>query len=80
MEREDERLSTRDIASGTQDPEAERDTALAEPVDSPPADAAAVPDERSDRDASDAGAELSTSWRFFLVYPAMAAGVYEDAT
>jgi hypothetical protein len=56
MEREDERLSTRDIASGTQDPEAERDTALAEPADSPPADAAPVPDERTDRDAADAGA------------------------
>jgi hypothetical protein len=56
MEREDERLSTRDIASGTQDPEAERDTALAEPVDSPEADTAAVPDERTDRDAADEGA------------------------
>jgi len=56
MEREDERLSTRDIASGTQDPEAERDTALAEPVDSPPADAAPVPDERTERDAADEGA------------------------
>jgi hypothetical protein len=56
MEREDERLSTRDIASGTQDPEVERDTALAEPGDAPPADTAAVPDERADRDAADEGA------------------------
>jgi hypothetical protein len=50
MEREDERLSTRDIASGTQDPEVERDTALAEPGDSPPGDTAAGPDERADGD------------------------------
>ena len=50
MEREDERLSTRDIASGSQDPDAERDTALADPVDSPPADSAAVPDERAERE------------------------------
>jgi hypothetical protein len=62
MEREDERLSTRDIASGTQDPDAERDTALADPVESPPADSAAVPDERTgsdfadDRPADDSGA------------------------
>jgi hypothetical protein len=53
MEREDERLSTRDIASGTQDPDAERDTALAEPVDSPPADSAPVPGERTEPEDGD---------------------------
>jgi hypothetical protein len=57
MEREDERLSTRDIASGTQDPDVERDTALADPADSPPADEAAVPDDRLDRDDSDERAD-----------------------
>jgi hypothetical protein len=51
MERSDERLSTRDIASGgDREPEAERDTALADPVESPPADAAAVPEEQTYRD------------------------------
>jgi hypothetical protein len=57
MEREDERLSTRDIASGgAQDTEGERDTTLADPVESPPADSAAVTDERADRDDADQGA------------------------
>jgi hypothetical protein len=50
MEREDERLSTRDIASGTQDPDAERDTALADPDESPTADTADVSEERIERD------------------------------
>jgi hypothetical protein len=50
MEREDERLSTRDIASGTQDPEVERDTALADPAESPPADTAADTGERTERE------------------------------
>jgi hypothetical protein len=53
MERSDERLSTRDIASGTStDTEAERDrdTALADPVDATADDTAAVADERRDRD------------------------------
>jgi hypothetical protein len=52
MERSDERLSTRDLASGTgaADSEAERDTALAGPADAPPADSGAV---RADRVADD---------------------------
>jgi hypothetical protein len=51
MERSDERLSTRDIASGgDREPEAERDTALADPVESPPADTATEPEGRTDRD------------------------------
>jgi hypothetical protein len=57
MERSDERLSTRDIASGGQDPEPERDTAVADPVESPPADTAAVPDERTDRDVDEQPAD-----------------------
>ena len=47
MERSDERLSTRDIASPTGDTEGERDAALA---DAPPADTAAVPPERADEE------------------------------
>jgi hypothetical protein len=50
---EDERLSTRDIASPSgadRDTEPERDTALA---DAPPADTAAVPPERTDPDYDD---------------------------
>jgi hypothetical protein len=55
---EDERLSTRDIASGGGgDNDPERDTALADPVDAPPADTAAVPDERADRDADERALE-----------------------
>jgi hypothetical protein len=56
MEREDERLSTRDIASGTQDPDVERDTALADPDESPTADTADVSEERIERDDDDRGA------------------------
>src|SRR4051794_28698819 len=61
MERSDERLSTRDIASpggaetaatDTDTRTAERDAALA---DSPPADSAAVPPERADREYDDGG-------------------------
>jgi hypothetical protein len=48
----EERLSTRDIASPSGDTATERDATLA---DTPPADAAAVPPERVDRDA-DGGA------------------------
>jgi hypothetical protein len=70
MERSDERLSTRDIASGGapdpepgRDPEADRDTepereaAPAEPVDSAPADSDAVRDERTDRDFAQQAAD-----------------------
>src|SRR3954471_16658322 len=48
----EERLSTRDIAGGG-DTATERDATLA---DTPPADAAAVPPERADRDDDDGGA------------------------
>src|SRR3954447_14431946 len=51
MESED-RLSTRDIAGGG-DTATERDETLA---DTPPADTAAVPPERADRDYDDGGA------------------------
>jgi hypothetical protein len=58
MEREDERLSTRDIASGTQDPDVERgDTALADPDESPAADTAAVPGDRAEDDVADERAD-----------------------
>ena len=70
MERSDERLSTRDIASGgapdpepERDPEADRDTepereaAPAEPVDSAPADTDAVREERADRDLAQQAAD-----------------------
>jgi hypothetical protein len=54
MERSDERLSTRDIASPSGgDTDTERDAALA---DAPPADTAAVPPERADRDFEEGGA------------------------
>src|SRR4051812_4761997 len=57
MERSDERLSTRDIASPSSGPETdtapERDARLA---DTPPADTAAVPDDRADRDFDGGGA------------------------
>jgi hypothetical protein len=67
MERSDERLSTRDIASpsgaetaatDTDTRTAERDAALA---DSPPADSAAVPPERADRDYDDGGGAVAAS-------------------
>jgi hypothetical protein len=52
MERSDERLSTRDIASPSgADTDTQRDAALA---DAPPADSAAMPPERADRDAGGA--------------------------
>jgi hypothetical protein len=51
MERSDERLSTRDIASPT--PDTERD---AEPADAPPADTAAVPPDRAEFETGDEGA------------------------
>src|SRR4051812_3678897 len=54
MEGSDERLSTRDIASPSgadTDTDTERDAAL----DAPPADTAAVPPERTDRDFDDGG-------------------------
>src|SRR3954468_12155062 len=51
MERSDERLSTRDIASPSgADTDTERDPAMA---DAPAADTAAVPPERTDRDVDD---------------------------
>jgi hypothetical protein len=50
MERSDERLSTRDIASPTGDTEGERDAAQA---DAPPADTAAVPPDRADRETDE---------------------------
>jgi hypothetical protein len=50
MERSDERLSTRDIASPTGDTEDERDAA---PADAPPADTAAVPPDRADRETDE---------------------------
>src|SRR4051812_15472889 len=57
MERSDERLSTRDIASPSSGAETdtapERDARLA---DTPPADTAAVPDDRADRDFDGGGA------------------------
>jgi hypothetical protein len=51
MERSDERLSTRDIASPSGD--TEREAALA---DAPQADSAAVPPDRADRETDDEGA------------------------
>jgi hypothetical protein len=48
----EERLSTRDIASGGSDTAPERDATLA---DNPPADTAAVPPERTDRDYDNGG-------------------------
>jgi hypothetical protein len=57
MERSDERLSTRDLASGSSatDTEADRDTALADPAEAPPADTGAV---RADRDDDLAAADM----------------------
>src|SRR4051794_21219716 len=59
MERSDERLSTRDIASPSSgadtaetDTAPERDARVADP---PPADTAAVPDDRADRDFDGGG-------------------------
>ena len=56
MERSDDRLSTRDIASPSGGPDTatdtDRDAALA---DAPPADTAAVPPERADREYDDGG-------------------------
>jgi hypothetical protein len=60
MERSDERLSTRDIASPSSGADtAETDTAPerdARVADTPPADTAAVPDDRADRDFGGGGA------------------------
>src|SRR4051812_25717545 len=51
MERSDERLSTRDIASPSgADTEDTADTERDRALDAPPADTAAVPPERTDRD------------------------------
>ena len=50
MERSEDRLSTRDLASGAKEGETERDTALA---DAPPADSAPVPSDRADRDRTE---------------------------
>jgi hypothetical protein len=52
----EERLSTRDIASGGSDPAPERDATLA---DNPPADTAAVPPERTDRDDDNGGGAVA---------------------
>jgi hypothetical protein len=55
MERSDERLSTRDIASPSGADTADTDTERDATLDAPPADTAAVPPERADRDFDDGG-------------------------
>jgi len=62
MERSDERLSTRDIASPSGADTADTDTASEREgtrADNPPADAAAVPPERADRDFDGGGGAVA---------------------